>query len=136
MSKSKSNTTVFHHTSPEGVKAIHQSGYIMQSQKGNGDAYFGDGTYVTKMGPDMPKDEVAKNNFDGRSQRWETHRDMGKVDVALEINIPQNKVTCVPASGRDVWKVDGNIPVKCIEKIHTRDAGEQIGYTTTIPKRK
>ncbi|XP_076089482.1 uncharacterized protein LOC143059806 [Mytilus galloprovincialis] len=127
MSHHKSKTTVYHHTTREGAKAIFESGRIKQTHASQGDARFGTGTYVTRMGPRVPKDKVAKNNYDGR---WKKQRDQGKTDVALEITIPKRKVTCYNPRGRDVCKVDGNISAKYIKKVHIRKEGDQRKYKT------
>lgn len=130
MSDSESESTVYHHTSKAGAKAILKSGRIKQSDSGKGDAVFGNGTYVTRMGPQKSKDEIAKNNYDGATKYWEDHRDQGKADVALEIKLPRNKITSVKASGRDVCKGQGDIHVSSIHKVHIRDKDDQNKFTT------
>lgn len=118
--KKSSRTTVFHHTSKAGACAIMKSGRIKPSDNRKGDARFGKGTYVTKLGPKISKDKIAKNNYDGGTNYWKRHRDHGKTDVALEIKIIPKKLTSVNATGRDVYKVIGGIPVSCIHKVHFR----------------
>lgn len=86
-----SKTTVFHHTSQAGAYAILKSGRIKPSDIRKGDARFGKGIYVTKLGPKKSKDKIAKNNYDGGANYWKRHRDHGKTDVALEIKIPPKK---------------------------------------------
>lgn len=137
MARNKSETTVYHHTSKAGARAILKSGRIKQSDSRKGDARFGKGTYVTKMGPHRSKDKTAMNNYNGATNYWEHHRDQGKTDVALEIKMPRNKIKSIKATRRDVYKVKGDIPASYIHKVHIRQNGDPNMFTTYLnPKSK
>ncbi|XP_063412501.1 uncharacterized protein LOC134695219 [Mytilus trossulus] len=124
MARNKSETTVYHHTSKAGARAILKSGRIKQSDNRKGDARYGKGTYVTRMGPQRSKDKIAQNNYDGATNYWEQQKDKGKTDVALEIKMSKHRVTSINATRRDIHKVKGDILARYIHKIHVRKDGE------------
>lgn len=114
-------TTVFHHTSEEAVDAIYKSGHIKQSDTENGDAVFGQGVYANKMGPECSRTNIAKNNYDGNTSFVQDQIGQGKVNAAIEIQYNRDEVIKVDADGRDVYKIENDISVSKIVKVHYRD---------------
>lgn len=53
------------------MKKILESKTILQSEKKNGDAVVGDGTYLTKLGPSHSMQKIAKNNYDGTTANYQ-----------------------------------------------------------------
>lgn len=113
-------TTVYHHTNEEGEKGIFESGFIKQADRKNGDAVYGTGVYVCRKGPEYSKEEIAKNNYDGSTSFYQQQIDKGKANVVLEIEYERSKVIPVDADGRDVCKIETNIPVRNIKQVHYR----------------
>lgn len=116
---SNPDTKIYHYTSEEAVKKIKESGHIKQSNTKNGDAVFGTGVYGNKMGPECSKTDIAKNNYDGSSSFAQDQIKQGKVDAAIEIECKRSDVIKVDANGRDVYKIEKDIPVSQIKMIHS-----------------
>ncbi|KAH3869200.1 hypothetical protein DPMN_032361 [Dreissena polymorpha] len=106
---------------------ILKTGHIKQSTDTQNDAVFGPGTYLTKIGPYASKEEVAKNNYDGRQAFWESK--LGKTDVVLEIETTAKKYH----GDRDVYKHDGDIPRNDIKKVYIRDEKAKNGVLIFKP---
>ena len=129
-------TTFYHHTDRDSAEKILSSGKIRQSnpKSTNDDAVFGPGTYGTKLGPDVSKDAVARNNYDGMTRYWESKRD--KADVAFEFKVTTSKVEDHSTPGRSVLKHKGDIKLTDVKdlKVHVRD--DKGGYQTYKPNPK
>ncbi|XP_060073511.1 uncharacterized protein LOC132553297 [Ylistrum balloti] len=110
--KSKGPTTYFHHTDVESAEAILQTGVIRQSRGGGGDAVYGDGTYLTRLGPKRSAGEIARNNWDGLAGRyWETMEGAGRTDATIAIEMPAHeaqKVERLP-DRRDIHLYPGDL---------------------------
>lgn len=122
--------TYYHHTDRESMKKILESGKILKSEKKNGDAVGGDGTYLTKMGPSHSKEKIAKNNYDGATARfYEDKVKTGKTDVAIEFKMAKGTVHDHSKDlKRDVHRYPDNVDLKKVTdlKVHVRgDKGLQ-----------
>ncbi|OWF41397.1 uncharacterized protein LOC110462551 [Mizuhopecten yessoensis] len=110
--KPKGSTTYFHHTSVERAEAIMQDGVIRQSTGGGGDAVYGNGTYLTRLGPKRSAGEIARNNWDGLSgNHWEYMEGSGRTDAAIAIEMPAHeagKVERLPER-RDIHLYPGDL---------------------------
>merc|ERR1712142_622543 len=93
----------YHYTNKSGAENIILSGKIRPSLKSNGDAIHGDGVYLTTLDPNLGKDMVGKNNWDGveRSQDY-------KMECYFEILIPSSKVKRAK-SKRDIQVYSGEL---------------------------
>lgn len=128
---------VFHHTSKPSAEKIIKEGKIkMSNANANGDAVHGPGTYVTKLGPHHSPDDVAKNNWDGATKYWESHRDSGKTDVVFEINHPKSDLKAYDNAGRSVLKTSGDVRLPADTKVHVRDKNDPQKYATYTIKTK
>ena len=63
----------YHYTTADGAAGIAEHMVIRQSvKKGSGsgdDARFGEGVYLTTLGPEHGKSRLAWNNYDGRNKK-------------------------------------------------------------------
>ena len=59
---------LYHYTDATGKGLIEKSGVILASQKSSirDDAVYGDGVYLTSLGPENSTAEILGNNYDGR----------------------------------------------------------------------
>lgn len=102
---------------------ILQSQTILESDGKHGDAIRGPGTYVTKYGPSISQDEVAKNNFDGSAKYWESKKQDGKTQAIFQMQLPKDKVQDFSSElNRNVHVHRGNINLKEAKdvKLHMR----------------
>ena len=97
-------TKLYHHTDKMGSKAIARSQQINQSiapkKKGTDDARHGTGTYLTSLGPETSKMDVARNNYGPNAAAAMVRR--GKADVAIGLTVPKKSVEQVPGN-RDIF---------------------------------
>jgi len=102
--------TLYHYTNIEGRLGIANSGYIQQSGGGR-DAAFGNGVYLTSIPPTASKVKIVANNWGSQQEQQLVQVVMGgKVDFAVEINIPINQVEkCRDSRGRDIYLYRGTI---------------------------
>ncbi|WAR09728.1 hypothetical protein MAR_034804 [Mya arenaria] len=70
------------------------------------DAVFGAGVYVTKLGPETARVDVAKNNYDGAREFYMSN--LAKTHAVFEILLPTSKVRKT-ATGRDIYLHSGDI---------------------------
>ncbi|KAK7501025.1 hypothetical protein BaRGS_00007905 [Batillaria attramentaria] len=98
----------YHYTSNEGLNAIVQSGYIQPSTLEGADAFFGEGVYGTSLPPSVGKRKLAENNWGGL---WKQHEDAGKVDHAIYLKIPGDKLIQAK-SDRDIYIYKGKLVLK------------------------
>lgn len=123
------SSVYYHHTDKESAKKIYKSKMIKQSVGSDGgDAAYGDGVYLTKMGPDHSITSVAKNNFDDRSF-WEKKLDEGKLDVLIAVTLPDSEVTAV-SEDRDIYLYEGDLHFSEAEdvKFLKRDGDNVVEY--------
>ena len=127
-------STYYHHTDRDSAKKILESGKILQSvqQSKNDDAAHGDGTYLTKIGASASRIDVAKNNYDGTTNYYQSKK--SKADVAIEVKVSNSKVQNYSTPDRSVYKYDGDLDLKDAQelKVHVRD--KKGGYQTFTPK--
>lgn len=103
--------------------AIVETRQILQSENEHGDAVMGNGVYLTKLGPVIPKHVVAKNNFDGFIKQWKDKIQDGKTTIVLEMKLPKDKVqNHTDTLKRNVYLHPGNIYLSEVKdlKIHVR----------------
>ncbi|XP_033738243.1 uncharacterized protein LOC117325855 [Pecten maximus] len=108
----KGPTTYFHHTNVEHAEAILRDGVIRQSRGGGGDAVYGDGTYLTRLGPKRSAGEIARNNWDGLSgNHWEAMEDAGRTDATIAIEMPAHEASKVERlpERRDIHLYPGDL---------------------------
>ena len=123
------HTTLYHHTDKDSAAQILESGIIYQSvaHSWHDDAAHGDGTYLTKIGPDASRSSVIRNNYDGN---WKNKK--SKAAVAIEVTVPKRKVENYSTSDRSVYKYKGDLDLEDAKsvKFHVRD--DMGGYQTII----
>ena len=93
----------YHYTTKKGGSMIFLSGKIKQSLASNGDAIHGDGVYLTTLDPNIGKEMVAKNNWDGVARSQEC-----KMECYFEILMPSSKVRRAKDK-RDIQVYTGNL---------------------------
>ena len=82
----------YHHTDEDSARQILDARKIIPSEKINGDAVVGNGVYLNQLGPSNSRSVVAKHNFDGSTTQYKNKIQDGKVDVAIEMQLPNDKV--------------------------------------------
>ena len=114
------HTTLYHHTDVDSAIQIMESGIIFKSvtNSWHDDAVHGDGTYLTKIGPDASKSCVIRNNYDGN---WRKNK--SKAAVAIEVTVPKSRVENYSTADRSIFKYKGNLDLDNAKnvKVHFRD---------------
>ncbi|XP_057311065.1 uncharacterized protein LOC130648942 [Hydractinia symbiolongicarpus] len=104
--------TLYHYTDTDGRQGIQSSGRIKMSDRSN-DMRYGKGVYFTSIPPSVPKQLIAANNYDGRSNAAANRMmNAGRVDnyVAVQFNANDPNLKQAP-SDRNVflYKKDINL---------------------------
>lgn len=74
------------------------------------DAAFGAGVYLTKLGPEASRYQVAINNYDGQSEQfWKKQIIRGKTDVIISLKLRSADVKRCRAGSRDVYLYKGDL---------------------------
>ena len=90
----------YHYTDNEAGKSIQDSGTIRASTHGLG----GSGTYVTPKPPRCNDSAILSNNYDSATRKGDT-----RVQSYVRLDADGLNAQQIPAGGRNVWKVDGNV---------------------------
>ncbi|KAK7111197.1 hypothetical protein V1264_010871 [Littorina saxatilis] len=99
-SKRSATQSFIHYTNEQGWKSIDASGEIRISTRDSGKAHYGEGVYGTTLRPEEGKMRIAKNNWFFNNAK--NYVASGKVDVAIELEIPAEKVQKVGQWYRDI----------------------------------
>ncbi|XP_021340041.1 uncharacterized protein LOC110441257 [Mizuhopecten yessoensis] len=109
--KKKETMTLYHYTSKKDARKIKESGYIKKSTDTQNDATYGPGTYLTSLGPEKSRSEIARNNYDGSNNRLADQKmKEGKTEVAIAVDVPKSQFVKVD-SDRNVYKTEDNVTI-------------------------
>ncbi|XP_060581726.1 uncharacterized protein LOC132738277 [Ruditapes philippinarum] len=114
MASSSDTIVLYHHTDSDSAALIIKHGYIKKSGGGR-DAVYGDGVYLTEIGPSSSRSIVAKNNYDDKKRGWEKKIEEGKTEVAIKIKIKRSKVKLCPGN-RNVYLYKGDLYLSDVEE--------------------
>ncbi|XP_070185117.1 uncharacterized protein [Littorina saxatilis] len=108
MAGMSSHRSCFHSTSETGLEKIRETRCIRMGSKQKNHHHFGRGVYFSSKHPREGQGIIAQNNWTTNGGRYIKN---GKVDIAIEVELPPDKVTEVgKTSGRDILLHNG--PVK------------------------
>ncbi|XP_076456244.1 uncharacterized protein LOC143290565 [Babylonia areolata] len=121
---------VYHYTSAESVDRIIRSGRIRESPLSDKDAFYGAGVYLTTMSPEVGRMRIAHNNWGRFGSEME---DMGKVDRAIQLWIPQRNLVQAQSKGRDIWVHRGDVVLSNYRySVLNLDGGQEGGSWCSI----
>ena len=112
---------MYHYTDRKSAKSILQTGVLKQSNIDGpaDDARYGEGVYVTKMGPnEHSMKSIAENNWDDGKLPQQKIKE-GKMDVAFKLELPSKSVS-KPQSKRDIYINHGDIKKEQISDVLVR----------------
>ncbi|KAL3865440.1 hypothetical protein ACJMK2_042830 [Sinanodonta woodiana] len=109
---------LFHHTDLDGYKGICRDGKIKESLSDGADAAFGQGVYLTSLGPEWSANEVIINNW-GDAQVGISQY-VSKVQFIIQVSVQEQNVIKAP-DGRDIYIHKGEIPKRAIMRVYRRD---------------
>ncbi|KAK7111943.1 uncharacterized protein [Littorina saxatilis] len=94
--------TMYHYTSPENAKKIHDTGIIKPSSDG---VFGGDKVYLTSKSPTAGRKAIAQNNYDGA---WQNREQQKNVDAVVKVDVDKSKLTKeTDPDGRDIYTHKG-----------------------------
>ena len=86
---------LYHYTTKKGKDGIVANNKINKSieKKGKSDVRHGEGVYLTELTPDTAKEEIAKNNYDGKKLDKVVAKFIknGNIDYYIEVKLKQDK---------------------------------------------
>ncbi|KAL3865467.1 hypothetical protein ACJMK2_042854 [Sinanodonta woodiana] len=109
---------LFHHTDLDGYRGIFRDGKIKESLSDGADAAFGQGVYLTALGPEWSAKEVIINNW-GEAQVGISQY-VRKVEIIIQVSVQKQNVIKAP-DGRDIYIHKGEIPKSAIVRVYSRD---------------
>ncbi|KAL3865439.1 hypothetical protein ACJMK2_042829 [Sinanodonta woodiana] len=109
---------LFHHTDLDGYTGICRDGKIKESLSDGADAAFGQGVYLTALGPEWSAKEVIINNW-GEAQVGISQY-VRKVEIIIQVSVQKQNVIKAP-DGRDIYIHKGEIPKSAIVRVYGRD---------------
>lgn len=107
---------VFHHyTSPDCIKAIKESGRIIQSTA-DGSTVYGRGVYGTPLCPENGREKIAKNNY---ADGWRLKEKDGKVEAVfrIKLNKKNQRVKQIVDPPRQIYLYDGDLEFADAEEV-------------------
>eukprot|EP00746_Dinoflagellata_sp_MGD_P168274 gnl/MRDRNA2_/MRDRNA2_99598_c0_seq1.p1 gnl/MRDRNA2_/MRDRNA2_99598_c0~~gnl/MRDRNA2_/MRDRNA2_99598_c0_seq1.p1 ORF type:complete len:178 (+),score=15.71 gnl/MRDRNA2_/MRDRNA2_99598_c0_seq1:71-604(+) len=120
-SQASSNPThLYHYTTSENAAKILESGTIKASTNTKTDCRLGPGTYFTSKAPNCSKENILSNNYgparnarsgNSRSNPYDSRAD-SFVKIPTENLWGQGLVNGKDETGRNVWKVNGDVNLK------------------------
>ncbi|KAH3869197.1 hypothetical protein DPMN_032358 [Dreissena polymorpha] len=106
---------LYHHTDQQSARKILKTKKILRSRGGDGNAFYGEGAYLTSIGPYASPLQVAKNNYDGSSFYYE--RKLTQTEVIFKLEVKAIKCS----EERDIYRTAGDIPMSKCLTIFVRD---------------
>ena len=110
----------YHYTTRESFDKIKEENVIKQSEEDTDSCFGASGVYLTTMPPEVGREKLIKNNFDGGLETREQRKP--HVEAFFRVWIPAtelgSRLRCIKKvdsrkdKKRDVWFYDGNLNLK------------------------
>lgn len=108
--------SVYHYTDLDGAAGIMRTRKIRMSTGGKGDAFFGQGVYLTEVPPDVDRSILIRNNWD--DGRRLLHTAKNRVDFFFKFDrsdLPGIQKCPTKSRGRNIWVNHHEIDLEYVE---------------------